>query len=109
MSQSTLIPVKEAIRSARDYMQSVYKGEPITHLLLEEVRLSEDERHWEITYGFDTQREYRHGINRLRTTRSILDGDFQDSEPTPKFIREYKLIVIDAHTGEVERMQIRTV
>ena len=57
-------------------------------LTLEEVELSEDEKHWLITLGFQ---EYR-GLT-----------------PFDQASQKYKLFTVDATTGQVRAMKMRLV
>jgi hypothetical protein len=97
MTQSTVsIDVKTAIRKAREYFLDVYEGVELPNFLLEEVQVSEDDRHWLITFGFDTDREAI--VNPMALT---LYGT------QPKFVREYKTVRLDRVTGSAIDMVIR--
>jgi len=44
--------VKEAIQSAKHFVDDLFASESITHLGLEEVVFDEESNHWKITVGF---------------------------------------------------------
>ena len=84
-----MIAVKEAVKIAMKFVMDLYENYTPPDLLLEEVRLSDDEKHWLITIGF---------------SRNALSS-FVGKDDVP---RAYKLIKIDAETGEPIEMTIRT-
>ena len=88
-----MIDVKQAVKTAREYMQDIYEGEDLAGFFLEEVELSEDEKFWYITFGFDTQRP---------TAESGLIDILR-----PKYVRDYKTIKLNAETGEAKSVKIR--
>jgi hypothetical protein len=93
------VGVKEAVRKASDYLQELYSYADVSlpDLRLEEVVLSEDGRQWLITFGFTTSERMPVG-----------SGVFRDMMTT-QARREYKVIAIDAQTGEALSMKIRSV
>lgn len=103
MTQNTaesrsIIDVRQAARIARDYVKHVFTDEAISGIQLEEIELSEDEKYWYVTIGFDT--------NRLAEETSfggIVTYPFGKS----KYIRDYKLVTVRASDGEVESVKIR--
>lgn len=101
-SQQTASPrvdVKEAVRRALAYLRDLYSDEALPNLRLEEVELSDDGRHWLITYGF-TAAEQDIESNGLWST---VGGS------TTRQRRDYKLIQVDAETGVPLSMKIRPV
>lgn len=99
MSSATGIDVKHAVASAVAFIQKVYGNLP--GLLLEEVEMTEDGAHWLITLGFDQpvpQTEFQKEIS--GTKYGVI--------PNPTR-RVYKLIKVDAATGEAVSMKIRQV
>jgi hypothetical protein len=96
MSSDTLIDVKQAIASAMAFVKKVYGK--VDGLRLEEVELSDYERYWLITIGFDEP-----------ATKSPLKQILSSHLPVDEMIRVYKIIKIDAKTGEALSMKIRTV
>ena len=81
-----MIDVKKAVTAALTYAQEL--GRP--GATLEEVERTEDDRYWLVTLGFA-----RH-LNDL----SVLGGMRCDPD--------YKVFKVDAETGEVLSMKIRT-
>jgi len=88
-----MIDVKEAVKRACDYFKSLYAGEGISGVLLEEVELAEDERYWLITLSYIPPRHARTSLPALFDTSN----------------RDYKTFKIKADTGEVLSMKIRQI
>ena len=90
--------VKKAVSAARDYLQSLQDamGGNIEDLRLEEVEISEDEKHWFVTLGFTRPTEK--AANKLGEILALSQSS-----------REYKILKIDSETGEVQSMKIREV
>ena len=86
------VDVKQAVSIALKYSQSLLQD--AANLALEEVELTEDQRYWLVTVGF-TRPSERTNI------KSILGG----AEPATRY---YKIIKIDATTGDAVSMKIRT-
>jgi hypothetical protein len=76
-----MIDAKMAVRYVQKYISDIFEGTMISRLTIEEIELSEDERHWFITMGFP--------IN-------LLIGS-----------KEYKIFKVNAESGIVESMKIR--
>jgi len=95
-----MIDVKTAVKAAQSYFQSLQDAisDRLKDLRLEEIELSEDGRFWLITLGFDVLENDKSPLETL----SVLP-------PATKYRREYKLLKVDAETGEVAAMKIRTV
>jgi len=93
-----MVDVRFAITAARDYIKEVQPllDDPLENLKLEEVELTEDEKHWLITLGYDK-------INKPEEVPEFLPPAFQ--RPS----REYKLFRINSDSGKVEAMKIRRV
>lgn len=83
-----MIEVKQAAEAAFTYFSDLYKGGHY-NLALEEVELSNDEKYWLITLGY----------NPPTTGFTQLTG--------AGIKREYKQFKIDSTTGEVVSMKIR--
>jgi hypothetical protein len=92
--ESAMIGVKDAVRIAADYLASLYEGTELRDVLLEEVRLSDDDQYWLVTMGF----------SRLVSANPIFEALGSAS-----FKREYKVFEVSAETGEVRSMRIREV
>jgi hypothetical protein len=92
------VAVKEAVQRARAFLKDLYEGEELPNLRLEEVELSDDERHWLVTFGFTaSEHDVEHGPN---------IGVWGGTTAT-RTKRDYKRIRIDADTGEAMSMKIR--
>ena len=48
-----MIDMKQAVQIALEFCRSLYAPEKLTDFLLEEVELSDDEKFWLVTIGFD--------------------------------------------------------
>jgi hypothetical protein len=86
-----MIDVKEATEVALEYFQDIYSDQAFSNVLLEEVeREQEDDTpYWLITIGF-TERKQEGPLGQLASSR------------------RYKRFKIDAETGEVVSMKIRS-
>jgi hypothetical protein len=85
-----MIDVKTATNKAYEYFRDLYSGQAFDAVLLEEAELTDDRNFWLITLG------YQMPITNLPQ----LIG-------APR--RAYKIFKIDANTGEVKSMNIRTI
>ena len=100
MTTATNIDVKAAVGRAVAYLQSVtdlliQQGDQIQDLRLEETELSEDEKYWLITLGYDRP------LPAHRDPLSVLNGADR------RYQREYRIFKIESQTGEVKSMKIR--
>lgn len=93
ISATQSINIQVATQNATSYLHSLepYIGGQITDVRLEEVELSEDDKFWFVTLGFDRPIETPFALVKNQTHR------------------EYKQFKIDAATGDVKAMKIRTV
>lgn len=89
------IDVKEAAKAAAAFFVELFPDTQYSDLLLEEVELSEDEKHWLITLSYTSEPP--------PPPPSGLDKLFSNGSS-----RKYKLFKIDAATGKVEAMNIRS-
>ncbi len=86
------VDVKTAVSNALAYVKSLYTGQSLRDLLLEEVELSESDSQWRITVGFS------------------LPKDEPPFLISPRQLaRHYKVVLIDATTGEALSMRIRDI
>lgn len=96
------VPVQQAVYAAQQYLgdlQSFMKV-PLESLRLEEVELSEDKGTWLVTLSYDSP-----DVSMQRSNLVTL-GEVMRPQ---KLLRDYKIIKVNAETGEVEAMKIRTV
>ena len=82
--------VKEAVRTAKDYLVDLFDGENITDIGLEEVVFNDDSDNWNITIGFSRPWDTRNNVVAALRLR-----------------RSYKVISIDDNTGRVESLTDR--
>lgn len=89
-----MIDVQEATRIAAEYFNNLYADEEFSDVLLEEVeRTDEEAPYWFITLGYTDQQKQKLGNLVARSTGK----------------RHYKRFQINAETGEMKAMKIRTV
>jgi hypothetical protein len=95
------IDARNAVKSATDYLDQIkdLMGEKINNLRLEEIELSENLQLWMVTLGYDVPYTPS-GIESLITPR--LYGQTSSK-------REYKVFNVDAQTGAVQSMKIRSI
>ena len=93
------IDVKQAVRTATAFVRDIYaeQVQPVNNLRLEEVELSDDGRLWLVTLGFDRPIEQATGAY----------ADISAALAFPQTVRDYKIIKVDADTGNVQSMIIR--
>ncbi|GEM83266.1 MAG: hypothetical protein N2Z75_01680 [Meiothermus sp.] len=87
-----MLEVKEAVKIATEYIQTLFSERQIPELRLEEVELSPDNQFWEVTLSFVVR----------EPTAYLSLGDAART-------REYKIFRINAETGQVQSMKIRKV
>lgn len=87
-----MLEVKEVVKIATDYIQTLFSEKQIPELRLEEVELSADNQFWEVTLSFVVR----------EPTAYLSLGDAART-------REYKIFRINAETGQVQSMKIRKV
>jgi hypothetical protein len=51
MGAESIVDVKQAIATARDYLRAIFSDEPISDLRLEEVEFDKPDDAWLITFG----------------------------------------------------------
>jgi hypothetical protein len=96
-----MVTLKEAIATAKDYVRGVYADEQLQDIRLEEVDRSSDGEHWLITIGFRGHpNDYING----GMTKTHL---FADAWDFVRYPRDYKVVRINVHTGEVASMSNR--
>lgn len=92
--EGVMIGVKEAVKIATNYLATLYEGTDLRDVLLEEVKLSDDDRYWLVTLGF---------------SRPVPTNPYLAAMGTEDLKREYKIFEISTETGDVRSMQIRQV
>lgn len=91
-----MIDVKKAVGLAQEYIRELYTDEKTTGLSLEEVDLTTDEKCWLVTLSFYVLS--RGGLG-------LIGGIVSPGQSVQKF----KVVKLDAATGQVKSMKIRTV
>ncbi|MDE0103847.1 MAG: hypothetical protein OXN89_15855 [Bryobacterales bacterium] len=89
------------MRKAKEYIAEAYSDEAIEHVGLEEVDFDDTSITWNVTIGFfpTWQLQGSGGLGNVLTGRSATDWSN----------RSFKVVKIDARTGEVVSMKIRPV
>jgi len=87
-----MLEVKEVVKIATEYIQTLFSPHQIPELRLEEVELSADSQYWEVTLSFVVR----------EPTAYLSLGDAART-------REYKIFRISAETGQVQSMKISKV
>jgi len=95
------LDVKQAARLALRYFADLYPGGLFTDVALEEVEMSEDERFWMITLGFNVPNPPP-SVTALGKSIADVFGP-----PPPKLVRKFKVFKVDTHSGKVVSMRIR--
>ena len=96
-----MIDVKEAARNAAEYFAGWYADQKYSDILLEEVEYDDDDNVWLITLGYSPPRSIPEDMRDQLSPLSPLSS-FATRE------RKYKVFRIDAKTGKVLSMKIRT-
>ena len=89
-----MLDVKEAVKNATEFVQTVLEKEKFDRITLEEVELSEDSHFWYITLGLGK-------IIVGNAFETIMAGG------TGNLSVKYKMFTIDRETGQVIAMKIR--
>ncbi len=92
-----MIDVKQAVSSATQYLLNLMGAESVSDVLLEEVEPSDDERFWHITLSAALPAP-KDGMNAIAAA-------FGNSPRR----RVYKDLEVDAATGSVRSMKMRSV
>ncbi len=82
-----MISAKEAAVKAEEYFRSIYEGQDIRNILVEEIELVENRKFWLITLGFS------------ETGVALFDYER----------RKFKKFKVNAETSEVIAMKIRVI
>ena len=96
-----MIDVRKAAVSAAGYFADLYADQKYSDILLEEVEYDEDDNVWHITLGYSPP----------ETIPEDVRNQFSPLSPLSSFVtkdRKYKIFRIDAETGKVLSMKIRT-
>ena len=66
--------VKEAVRTAKEYLLVVYDGENVTDVGLEEAVFNNDLDTWDITIGFSRPWDTRNNVVTALRLRRFIEG-----------------------------------
>lgn len=89
--------VKEAARTAREYITDLFADENVKHVGLEEVEFDDLSKVWHITIGFSRPWELPEDLPSLPFS-SLLD---ELKKPPPLTQRSYKIVRVRDHDGQV--------
>ncbi|MCY3768832.1 MAG: hypothetical protein OXG56_05640 [Gammaproteobacteria bacterium] len=89
--------VKEAVRTAKEYVSELYEDESVKHLGVEEVLFDEGINAWRITVGFYRPWNKNHGL-------TALIGETTAGEPALWKRRSFKVVQVDGNTGDIHSM-----
>jgi hypothetical protein len=89
MEVNAMIDIKQAVKAAEKFFRELYDPNTLKNFLVEEVELSEDEKDWVVTVGFD-----------FGETHASEPAQFTSRSSTPRAGRVYKAVRIDKETGE---------
>lgn len=85
-----MIKVKDAVEIAFRQFQDLYPKKKFEYILLEEVELSPDKKIWLVTIDF---------------ARQMPPINIMESFSAKKYLRSFKMLCIDAATGELISMK----
>ena len=85
--------VKEAVRTAKEYLSDLFEAEQIMNVGLEEVVFENVSNSWRVTIGF----------SRPWDQKNVLATALGEGRPT----RSYKVLCINDGSGEVESLTDR--
>jgi hypothetical protein len=97
-SRENQVSVKSAVKAAIDYVKDLYADSNLRDLMLEEVEFSEATNQWLVTVGFS-----------LTETKEESTSLIMPSKTSRALSRRYKVVNIDAETGEPVSMKIRAI
>ena len=90
--------VKEAARTAREYITDLFADENVKHVGLEEVEFDDRSKVWHITIGFSRPWELPEDLpSPSFASRSVLD----ELKPPPLTQRSYKIVRVRDNDGRV--------
>ncbi len=94
MSDTTILPPKEAVRKAFEHFYELLGRDGKNHVLLEGLELSRDNQEWLVQIGFDA--------GRRKVTSSSGLATFGPTGEEP--IREFRTVHVRAWNGEFVRL-----
>jgi hypothetical protein len=94
--------VKEAVRTALNYVREVFVDEKLSNLGLEEVEYVPDRSEWLVTVGFSRPWDYP---KKETAFQGVLS--FTNQERPPE--RDYKVVHVDDTNGQVWAIKNRLI
>ncbi|MBT9556527.1 MAG: hypothetical protein IV100_10880 [Myxococcales bacterium] len=91
-----MVQLKDAVTAALRFVSDVFSEESPQNLRLEEVELAKGGHEWRVTVGFDRQ------VERRGPTAAVLQ-----TLQGPQFERVYKVVRVDAGSGEPKAIVMR--
>ncbi len=85
--------VKEAVKTAKEYLTDLYREEEITNVGLEEVVFEDGSNSWKITIGFSRPWDHKNAL-----VATLADG---------RSSRSYKVLSVNDDSGKVESLTDR--
>lgn len=103
------IDLRTAINKVRNYISEFHDilGNNLDNVLIEETELSEDQKFWLITMGFD--REVDPKKKKIDPKNPLFSQEITNLLPQQKTLtieRVYKTFKVDSETGEVVSMKM---
>lgn len=96
--------VKEAVRTAKNYIAELFTGETITNIGLEEVVFDDTSNNWEVTIGFSRPWDYE----KIRSPiAEALANPLAERSINRPVVRSYKLVCINDDDGHVISLKNR--
>ncbi len=100
-----MIDLQHALSTVKAYVREVYWDQPLQDFRIEEVQKSEDGRFWLVTVGF---RAFSAELPDMRSRMTIpRDLYASPEESLIRFPRDYKVVRVDADTGQAVSMTNR--
>jgi len=89
-----MIDIKEAANAAKQFVRDFYADAELKALHVDEIKLSNDERYWEVTVGFTSTAGYR-----ISNSSGLFAG--MGSGDVVRLPRDLKLVKVDVESGRV--------
>lgn len=96
--------VKEAVRTAKNYIAELFTDETITNVGLEEVKFDDTSNNWEVTIGFSRPWDYEKFRNPIAEALANPLAERSINRPA---VRSYKLVCINDDDGQVIALKNR--
>lgn len=89
-----MIDAEKAIQNAKIFAKNNITDRSIPNLLVEEIELSENEKYWIITLGWDGRRKPLTALEAAMGFSDVME-------------REYRVFHVDVKDGMVKKMKLR--